>query len=234
MRARKQGAFQGYNNRPATFSLTRVVRRPLQSRSSKGEREKKVMSLYAVDGRPICEKIVHRFTICDRIGMQHTLLQTAASGPRGDHRPPYQSHTVTLPRALKNASISTLSEVPPLKTEEIQPRCVYLTEHVTRRQCHQLQVGRVPGGQYQPSIFRLCLDPVDEICQLVHPLSGVVRMHVRVFGTKMAPLKTINRAQVVLFPVLKADTAGSGLGIQMSVLKSRSKHYPDLSRDGYF
>jgi hypothetical protein len=73
-----------------------------------------------------------------------------------------------------------------------------LAEHVAGWKGHQGQVGRVPGREHMPPSFWVGLDLCYELPQLVHSLPAVVRVHVGVFGAKMAPLEAIHGSQVHL------------------------------------
>ena len=55
---------------------------------------------------------------------------------------------------------------------------VELAEHMAGRQSHQVEVGRVPGGQQDSPILRVAHDGLDTLLELVNALTTVVRMHI--------------------------------------------------------
>ena len=54
----------------------------------------------------------------------------------------------------------------------------------------------VPSRHDDSSVVGLGLDGVDDPCQLVHPLTSVVRVHVLVLGPEVSPLEPIHWAKV--------------------------------------
>ena len=55
---------------------------------------------------------------------------------------------------------------------------------------------RVPCAHDDPPVVGVGPDGVDDLSQLVYPLSAVVRMHVHVLGPKVPPLEAIHRPEV--------------------------------------
>ena len=93
-------------------------------------------------------------------------------------------------------------------TRHLVPVCVdvELTEHVARWECHQVQIGRIPRRQDNAAIFRIVLNFVNAFAQLIHPLTGVVGVHINILGTKVAPLEPVHWPQVAHLPVRQAAT----------------------------
>ena len=55
---------------------------------------------------------------------------------------------------------------------------------------------RVPSAHDDPPVVGVGLDGVDDLSQLIYPLSAVVSMHVHVLGPKVPPLEAIHRTEV--------------------------------------
>mmetsp|Transcript_22694 Transcript_22694/g.73459 ORF Transcript_22694/g.73459 Transcript_22694/m.73459 type:complete len:215 (-) Transcript_22694:1002-1646(-) len=82
---------------------------------------------------------------------------------------------------------------------------VELGKHVAGRQRHFGNVGRVPGGEDDPPVVRLLLDRLDDLSDLVHPLPGIVGVHILVLCAKVPPLPTVDGPEVALLPVGQPD-----------------------------
>lgn len=64
------------------------------------------------------------------------------------------------------------------------------------RQGHERKIRRVPRRHDDSSIFRIVLDLVNTVGQLINALSSVVRVHVHVVRSKVAPLKAVHGSKV--------------------------------------
>lgn len=73
---------------------------------------------------------------------------------------------------------------------------IKLTKHVTGRKSHFVQIAWIPGTHDDASIFRIVLNLVNAFHELIDTLSSVIRVHIDILGTKVAPLKSIDRSQV--------------------------------------
>eukprot|EP00958_Prasinococcus_capsulatus_P016603 scaffold1839_cov382-Prasinococcus_capsulatus_cf.AAC.17 len=90
-------------------------------------------------------------------------------------------------------------------TGELAVGDVELRKHVAGGQRHLRQCCRVPRRQNNAAVPRFVLDSVNHLRQLVHALVGVVRVHVFILGSKVAPLEAIDRAQVAHLPLYKTN-----------------------------
>mmetsp|Transcript_17418 Transcript_17418/g.53327 ORF Transcript_17418/g.53327 Transcript_17418/m.53327 type:complete len:293 (-) Transcript_17418:581-1459(-) len=90
------------------------------------------------------------------------------------------------------------------KAGELPVGHIELRHHVARRQCHLVQVARVPGREDVASALRVGLEVVDDAGELVDAVPGVVRVHVAVLRAKVAPLETVDRTKVAHLAVLEA------------------------------
>ena len=82
---------------------------------------------------------------------------------------------------------------------------VKLTEHMTRRQCHLSQIRRIPRTQNNPSVIRFVFQFIYDFRQLINTLARIIRLGIYVLRAKMSPLEAIDRSQIPLFTVRKAD-----------------------------
>mmetsp|Transcript_25276 Transcript_25276/g.61324 ORF Transcript_25276/g.61324 Transcript_25276/m.61324 type:complete len:261 (-) Transcript_25276:620-1402(-) len=78
---------------------------------------------------------------------------------------------------------------------------VELAEHVAWGESHDPEVGRVPGAEQDPTVVGVGLDCVNDLGQLIHPLSGIVGVHVSILCAKVSPLEPVDRTEVPLLPV---------------------------------
>jgi hypothetical protein len=62
----------------------------------------------------------------------------------------------------------------------------------------------VPGSEDDAPVVWLGLDLLHHLFELVHPLSGVVGVHVLVARAKVAPLEAVHRAEVALLAVAQS------------------------------
>ena len=69
-------------------------------------------------------------------------------------------------------------------------------QHVAGWQSHFLEVCRVPGGKNDTAIVGVVLELVHDLGELVYTLASVVGLCILVFGAKVAPLKTVDGAEV--------------------------------------
>ena len=74
-------------------------------------------------------------------------------------------------------------------------------QHVAGWQSHFLEVCRVPGGKNDTAIVGVVLELVHDFSELIDTLTSVVGLCILVFGTKMAPLETIDGTEVTNFTV---------------------------------
>ena len=82
---------------------------------------------------------------------------------------------------------------------------IKLAEHMTRRQCHETQVGRVPSRHDNSPVCWIVFDLINALGQLIDAFAVVVGMHVFVLGTKVAPLKTVDRPEVANLAVSQSS-----------------------------
>lgn len=82
---------------------------------------------------------------------------------------------------------------------------VELSKHVTRRQGHLLQVGRVPGTEDDASIVGAVAELVDDVGELVDALAGVVGTSTSILGSKVAPLEAVHGAEIAGLALRQAD-----------------------------
>ena len=82
---------------------------------------------------------------------------------------------------------------------------IKLTKHVTRGQCHLLQIRWIPRTEYDSSVVRGILQLPNDLRQLIHSLTSIVCSRVFVLRSKMSPLESINRSQVSLFSIGEAN-----------------------------
>lgn len=80
-------------------------------------------------------------------------------------------------------------------------RDIKLRKHMTRRQNHQLQILRIPRRKNHPTIVRISAQFVYNIGNLINALSRVVCFCIFIFRAEMAPLETVDGAQVANFTV---------------------------------
>lgn len=85
-------------------------------------------------------------------------------------------------------------------------RDVELSKHVARRQSHLLEICRIPRTQDDSAIVRLVLQFVDDVCQLVDTLTGIICLCVHIFGTEVSPLEAVDWSKVAFFTVAETDT----------------------------
>jgi hypothetical protein len=71
--------------------------------------------------------------------------------------------------------------------------------------CHFIQIRWVPSRHDDTAILRVVNDFVDALGQLIHALTGVVGVHVLVFGPKMTPLESIDGSQISHFPIRESS-----------------------------
>ena len=86
-------------------------------------------------------------------------------------------------------------------TREFAVCNVELTKHVTRWQCHFVQISRIPGAHDNAAIFWRILDFVNAVGQLIDTLVRIICMHVDIFGSKVSPLKAIDWSQIAHLPM---------------------------------
>lgn len=78
-------------------------------------------------------------------------------------------------------------------TRQFAVRHIELTKHMARRQSHFPQICRIPRTDNDAPVVRVGFDRFNGLSQLIIPLSLIVCVHVGVFGSKMTPLKPVNR-----------------------------------------
>jgi hypothetical protein len=87
----------------------------------------------------------------------------------------------------------------------MRERNVKLRKHVARRQRHFLEISRVPRAQDNPTIVRVLFQFPHHFGQLVDSLARVVCVAVLVLCAEVAPLETVDGAEVAFFAVREAD-----------------------------
>lgn len=80
-------------------------------------------------------------------------------------------------------------------------RNIKLRKHMTRRQNHQLQILRIPRRKNHPTIIRIRAQLVYNIGNLINALSRIIGLRIFIFRAEMAPLETVDGAQVANFTV---------------------------------
>lgn len=82
---------------------------------------------------------------------------------------------------------------------------VELHQAVTRWQCHFTNLRWIPRCHDNATIFRLVLDTLNDILQLINALSSVVVLACLVLSAKVSPLKSIDRTEITNFTCLKSS-----------------------------
>ena len=81
---------------------------------------------------------------------------------------------------------------------------IELAKHVTGRQGHFAEIGWIPGRHNDATVFRVVLDLVNALGELINTLTCVVGVHVNVLSPKVTPLKAIDRSQIPGFSIIQA------------------------------
>ena len=104
-------------------------------------------------------------------------------------------------------------------TAGIERLDVELSEEMTWRQGHEMEMGGIPGGQDDPSIIGMISQPIENMLQLIDALAGIIRLSIEVGGAEMTPLEAIDRTEITLDSIVEAD------GVQIG---ARTVTVPDL------
>ena len=123
-----------------------------------------------------------------RLASRHVGHQVGQEGIRGNIKGDTQSHVGT-PLVHVAAHFVALGIH------------VELTKHVTRRQGHLIQIGRIPRRHDDTAIFRVVNNFANAFSQLIDALTGIIRVHILVLGAEMTPLKAVDGSQIHFFPV---------------------------------
>ena len=71
---------------------------------------------------------------------------------------------------------------------------IELKQTMTWWKCHSSKVWRIPRWNNQTPIVGIDLDPSDDVLELIHTLTSIIRIFINVFSTKLTPLKAINQS----------------------------------------
>ena len=86
-------------------------------------------------------------------------------------------------------------------TQTIVITHIELSQKMTRRKRHLLQLRRIPRRHYQSTTGWIFLNLIDDPLQLVNSLSTIISLFCCIWRIPMSPLKSIHWPQIALLPV---------------------------------